>query len=58
LNEEMLLRPTGRKGWLFSDAAGLIDWSLSVESMINSTRRMLLASRGWIELHEAPRRAA
>lgn len=45
-----------------ADAAGLIGWSLSVDSTIArphqhaaSTTRL---TGGWIELHESPRRAA
>lgn len=34
LIEEMLPRPTRREGRPFSDAAGMVDWSLPVDSAI------------------------
>lgn len=51
-----------RKVTAAADAAGMVDWSLSVDSTIarahqhatNTTR----LTGGWIELHESARRAA
>jgi putative transposase len=62
LTEGLLPRLTGRKGRPFADAAGLVDWSLSVDSTLarahqhatNTTR----LTGGWIELHESEARAA